>query len=76
MTGGDGLHKQDMDRGREFDFGRVSGSYARYRDIYPASPYDKLRAMGIGKPGQRILDLGSGTGVLPRHCIRRAFGLP
>ncbi len=23
--------------------------------------------MGIGKPGQRILDLGSGTGVLPRH---------
>ena len=61
------MHKQDMDRGREFDFGRVSGSYARYRDIYPASPYDKLRAMGIGKPGQRILDLGSGTGVLPRH---------
>ena len=51
MTGGDGLHKQDIDCGREFDFGRVSGSYARYRDIYPASLYDKLRAMGIGKPG-------------------------
>lgn len=61
------MHKQDIDRGREFDFGRVSGSYARYRDIYPASLYDKLRAMGIGKPGQLILDLGSGTGVLPRH---------
>lgn len=61
------MHKQDIDCGKEFDFGRVSGSYAQYRDIYPASLYDKLHAMGIGRPGQRILDLGSGTGVLPRH---------
>lgn len=54
-----------IDKGNEFDFGRTSDYYARFRDIYPASMYDKLRSFGIGKSGQKILDLGSGTAVLP-----------
>ena len=54
-----------IDKGNDFDFGRVSGDYAAYRDIYPKSMYDKLIAFGIGKSGQNILDLGSGTAVLP-----------
>lgn len=56
-----------IDSGREFDFGRTSGGYARYRDIYPQSMYDKLVSYGIGKEDQTILDLGSGTGVVALH---------
>ena len=54
-----------IDDGNEFDFGKVSDEYAKYRDIYPKSMYDKLISFGIGKQGQNILDLGSGTAVLP-----------
>ncbi|MCR5652888.1 MAG: class I SAM-dependent methyltransferase [Ruminococcus sp.] len=54
-----------IDKGKEFDFGRTSDGYARYRDIYPKSMYEKLMSFGIGKRGQIILDLGSGTAVLP-----------
>lgn len=54
-----------IDKGNEFDFGRTSGNYAKFRDIYPASLYQKLISFGIGQRGQKILDLGSGTAVLP-----------
>lgn len=54
-----------IDGNNDFDFGRTSEHYARYRDIYPQSMYDRLTALGIGKPDQQILDLGSGTAVLP-----------
>ena len=54
-----------IDNHNDFDFGRTSENYARYRDIYPQSMYDRLIGMGIGKEGQHILDLGSGTAVLP-----------
>ena len=56
---------QGVDKGNDFDFGRTSQDYARYRDIYPASMYEKLIRFGIGHEGQRILDLGSGTAILP-----------
>lgn len=54
-----------IDGGKEFDFGLTSGNYSKYRDIYPKSMYEKLISFGIGKEGQEILDLGSGTAVLP-----------
>lgn len=54
-----------IDKGNEFDFGKTSENYSKYRDIYPRSMYDKLVELGIGKKGQKILDLGSGTAVLP-----------
>ncbi len=62
----DGKMKLDkIDSGNGFDFGRTSADYARFRDIYPQSMYDKLIDFGIGIRGQNILDLGSGTAVLP-----------
>lgn len=54
-----------IDNGNEFDFGNTSEDYSLYRDIYPNSMYDKLIDFEIGLKGQNILDLGSGTAVLP-----------
>lgn len=54
-----------IDNGKEFDFGRTSDDYAKYRDIYPDTMYEKLISYGIGRRGQTILDIGSGTAVLP-----------
>jgi SAM-dependent methyltransferase len=55
-----------IDRGQSFDWGKASKEYAKYRDIYPPALYEKLLALGVGVPGSRWLDLGTGTGVLPR----------
>ena len=55
----------NIDNGNEFDFGKTSEDYAKYRDIYPESMYKKLISFGLGKSGQTILDLGSGTAVIP-----------
>jgi SAM-dependent methyltransferase len=54
-----------IDHGRPFDWSRASDDYAAYRDIYPKELFDKLAAMGIGVRGQTVVDLGTGTGVVP-----------
>jgi len=59
-----------FDNGNEFDFGKTSLDYSKYRDIYPNSMYQKLYDLGIGHKGQKILDLGTGTGVLPRAMYK------
>ena len=59
------MQLEHIDSGRAFDFGKTSQDYAQYRDIYPYSLYEKLIRFGIGARGQEILDLGSGTAVLP-----------
>ena len=64
------MHNAAIDHGKAFDWGKTSKSYAKYRDIYPEEFYERVYAAGIGLPGQEILDLGTGTGVLPRHMAR------
>ena len=59
------MKRTSIDDNRAFDFGKTSADYARYRDIYPKSLYDRLIEAGIGREGQHILDLGSGTAILP-----------
>ncbi len=61
------IKKNNIDNGKAFDWGRTSNDYGIYRDIYPSSFYENLLSLGIGLKGQRILDLGTGTGVLPRN---------
>ncbi|WP_195267683.1 class I SAM-dependent methyltransferase [Eubacterium sp. 1001713B170207_170306_E7] len=61
------IKKAGIDNGRGFDWGRTSEDYARYRDIYPQAFYQKLLDMGACTAGQKVLDMGTGTGVLPRH---------
>jgi SAM-dependent methyltransferase len=60
-----------IDRAREIDWGKTSRDYAEHRPGYPEPFYELLAALGIGRPGQRILDLGTGTGVLARAFARR-----
>ena len=59
-----------IDGGKAFGWGRVSSEYAQYRDIYPPEFYQKILDLGLCKDGQRILDIGMGTGALPRNLYR------
>ena len=56
-----------IDHGKAFDWGRTSLDYAKYRDIYPPEFYDKILSLGLCQKGQKVLDVGTGTGVLPRN---------
>ena len=58
---------RNIDGGKAFDWGKTSGDYGKYRDIYPQAFYDRILARGLCRSGQAALDLGTGTGVLPRH---------
>lgn len=61
----------NVDAGRPFDWGRTSEDYARYRDIYPPVLYEKILNRNLCQKGQRVLDLATGTGVLPRNLYAR-----
>jgi SAM-dependent methyltransferase len=58
------------DHGRSSDWGLTSTDYARFRPGYPSSFFQRIVALGIGLPGQRVLDLGTGTGNIARALLR------
>ena len=53
------------------DFGKTASDYGAFRAGFPEELYDRLAKFGIGLTGQRLLDLGTGTGTLGRGFARR-----
>ena len=64
------MEKITVDDGKAFDFGKTSKAYAKFRDIYPEEVFEKLHEIGVGVQGSRLLDLGTGTGVVPRGLAK------
>jgi len=64
------IKDERIDSGKAFDWGRTSKEYAKFRDIYPAEFYQRVAGRGLCVKGQKVLDLGTGTGVLPRHMYK------
>ena len=64
------IRNESIDGGKAFDWGRTSEDYAKFRDIYPAAFYESIVERGFCIKEQRVLDLGTGTGVLPRNLYQ------
>lgn len=61
---------KNIDNGKPFDWGKTSVDYAKFRDIYPKEFYRKILDRKLCMDGQAVLDVGTGTGVLPRNMYR------
>lgn len=60
--------------GAEIDpqsFGVAADDYATHRAGFPPTTLDRLAAFGIGQAGQRVVDLGTGTGSVARQLAAR-----
>ncbi len=55
----------------DIDFGKTAQDYGRYRAGFPDELFTRLATFGVGIAGQRVLDLGTGTGTLARGFARR-----
>lgn len=60
------IYDKRLDGGAGFDWGKTAAEYAKYRDIYPPEFWQPLLDAGLFRAGSRVLDIGTGTGVLPR----------
>ena len=55
----------------DVDFGKAARDYGRYRVGMPDALFVRLAAFGVGIRGQKVLDLGTGTGTIARGLALR-----
>jgi SAM-dependent methyltransferase len=55
----------------QIDFGKTAQDYGHYRAGFPPAFFERMATFGIGVAGQRVLDLGTGTGTLARGFALR-----
>ncbi|KYC35115.1 methyltransferase [Scytonema hofmannii PCC 7110] len=55
----------------KIDFGATASDYAKHRAGFPSSLFNRLSEYGIGLPGQKVVDIGTGTGTLARSFAMR-----
>jgi 2-polyprenyl-3-methyl-5-hydroxy-6-metoxy-1,4-benzoquinol methylase len=60
-----------IDPNMNIDWGKTSEDYAKYRPGPPQSFYKKLSALDVGLNKQKILDIGTGTGVIAREFAKQ-----
>ena len=53
------------------NFGAAAADYAQHRAGFPPSLFERLEAFDIGRAGQQLVDLGTGTGTLARSFAER-----
>lgn len=58
--------------GAGLDWNATSTDYLRYRPGYPESFFELAFQLGVGRAGQRLLDLGAGTGALALQFARQS----
>ena len=64
------ISNEKIDSGKAFDWGKTSADYARYRDIYPQVFYEKVIERNLCLNRQKVLDIETGTAVLPRNMYQ------
>lgn len=53
------------------DFGKTAVDYGKHRAGFPSRFFQEVIGYGIGLPGQKIVDLGTGTGTLARQFAQQ-----
>jgi SAM-dependent methyltransferase len=59
--------------GKQIDFGKTAGDYAKHRAGFPDEFFARLAAMGVIGAKMAALDLGTGTGTVARGLTRNGL---